>query len=368
MSLYVDIEKNFGSFVLKTKFEVTRGVLGILGASGCGKSMTLKCIAGIVKPDRGKIILNDRVLFDSEKKINLRPQDRHVGLLFQSYALFPNMTVRQNLRTGLKRVEKNKAKQDRLIEEMVRKLNLEGLENHKPSALSGGQQQRTALGRILLSNPDILLLDEPFSALDDYLKWNVELELMDILREFGGITLFVSHNREEIYRVCDHVCVMHNGSSDPSTSVHDMFPQPHSYAAALLSGCKNYSRAHMEADGRLIAEDWGTEITYDHSVPIGSIAYAGVRSHFINLRRPDEKDPAENVIPCRILKVIDDVFSTVILVRPQNAPQNAPGDNQTGRIRIEVTKETWQAYLKNCPDPDRLLISIDPKDILLLEK
>ena len=205
MSLYVDIKKNLGSFVLETKFEADGGVTGILGASGCGKSMTLRCIAGILKPDAGRIELDGRVFFDSEKKINLKPQQRHVGLLFQNYALFPNMTVWQNLMAALLPYEKEKSRAASSVRLVIKKFALDGLEKRKPGQLSGGQQQRVALARIFLSKPQVLLLDEPFSALDDFLKWKLELELSDLLEEFSGSTLFVSHSREEIYRLCDHV-------------------------------------------------------------------------------------------------------------------------------------------------------------------
>ena len=162
MSLYVDIRKKLGNFTLETQFEAAEGVTGILGASGCGKSMTLRCIAGIVKPDEGHIELDGKVLFDARKKINLRPQERHVGLLFQNYALFPNMTVRQNLMAGLMAEKQDKRAAEAKIREMLEKFELVGLEKHKPAELSGGQQQRVALARIFLSSPKMLMLDEPF--------------------------------------------------------------------------------------------------------------------------------------------------------------------------------------------------------------
>ena len=186
MSLYVDIRKKLGGFTLETQFEAADGVTGILGASGCGKSMTLRCIAGIVKPDEGHIELDGKVLFDSREKINLRPQERHVGLLFQNYALFPNMTVRQNLMTGLKAEKTGKKEAEIRIQEMLDKFELKDLEKHKPAELSGGQQQRVALARIFLSSPRVLMLDEPFSALDGYLRWNLEQELLETLKEFGA--------------------------------------------------------------------------------------------------------------------------------------------------------------------------------------
>ena len=145
MGLYVKIKKDFGSFLLDTEFEVQEEVLGILGESGCGKSITLRCIAGVLTPDEGRIELDGTVYFDSEKKINLKPQERHVGLLFQNYALFPNMNVVQNLRTGLRKQKLNKEQEQKALHDIMEKFYLQGLEHHRPSQLSGGQQQRVAL-------------------------------------------------------------------------------------------------------------------------------------------------------------------------------------------------------------------------------
>ena len=190
MSLYVDIEKRLGVFRLQSKFEVADETLALLGASGCGKSVTLKCIAGIMTPDRGRIVLNGRVLFDSEKKIALTPQQRRVGYLFQQYALFPNMTVEQNILCGIRAGSRSEKRS--LAAEKLRMFRLEGLEKKYPAQLSGGQQQRVALARILCSEPQAILLDEPFSALDSYLKW--ELELGELLGAFDGLILRVSHD------------------------------------------------------------------------------------------------------------------------------------------------------------------------------
>ena len=151
--------------------------------------MTLKCIAGIEKPDRGTITLDGRVLFDSEKHINLTPQQRRVGYPFQQYALFPNMTAAQNILCGIRTGSRTEKKET--LAALLRTFRLEGLEKKLPAQLSGGQQQRVALARILASEPQAILLDEPFSALDSYLKW--ELELGDLLGAFDGPILWVSH-------------------------------------------------------------------------------------------------------------------------------------------------------------------------------
>ena len=177
--LKVKIKKQLENIVLDIDFETNDAVLGLIGASGSGKSMTLKCIAGIERPDSGFISLDDRVLYDSEKKINLRPQDRNIGYLFQNFALFPQMTVKKNIYVSVnKKYDKNE--KDKKINEIIELLNLKGLENKLQSEISGGQQQRVALARIIVNEPDFLLLDEPFSALDAFLKWNLAKELKRI--------------------------------------------------------------------------------------------------------------------------------------------------------------------------------------------
>ena len=381
MSLYVDIRKKLGGFTLETQFEAADGVTGILGASGCGKSMTLRCIAGIVKPDEGHIELDGKVLFDSREKINLRPQERHVGLLFQNYALFPNMTVRQNLMTGLKAEKTGKKEAEIRIQEMLEKFELKDLEKHKPAELSGGQQQRVALARIFLSSPRVLMLDEPFSALDGYLRWNLEQELLETLKEFGGPTLFVSHSRDEVYRICDRVCVMDQGASSPVIPVKQLFEAPKSRAAALLSGCKNFARAEVKeaasADkpGRVYVQDWGETLTFtgEHGPDTEDVRYVGVRSHYIGLMGAKEAAAQpENTFRCRINRVIDDVFSTVIMVRPERADTSEESrKNHFNRIRVETTKEVWRDFCKKeyegreNPQED-IWVHINPADVMVL--
>ena len=193
MSLTVDIHKQLGRFSLDAAFRADGGTLGLLGASGSGKSLTLKCIAGIERPDRGKILLNGVTLFDSERRINLPPQKRRVGYLFQNYALFPNMTVRQNILCGI-RWERDRARRAAEFRRVVELLHLQGLEEQRPDQLSGGQQQRTALARILVSRPELLMLDEPFSALDEHLRDQLQIQMKKLLDAFDGDILLVTHN------------------------------------------------------------------------------------------------------------------------------------------------------------------------------
>lgn len=280
MGLYVDIEKILPSFKLKAKFDESKGVLGFLGASGSGKSMTLRCIAGLATPTKGKIILNDKVLFDSDKGINLPPQQRKIGFLFQNYALFPNMKITENIEIGLQNM--SKTQKSILSGSYIERFDLQGLENRYPWQLSGGQQQRVALARALITSPDILLLDEPFSALDHHLRSSMEKELLNALKEFKSNVIFVTHNIEEAFRVCDNIIVYDKGSTYAKRSKKDLFEFPKSLSEAKLTGCKNISAAKKINDSTIYAEDWGYEFPVRYKVE-DNIKHIGIRAHHIEL-------------------------------------------------------------------------------------
>lgn len=355
MSIEAIIQKDFGSFRLDVSFAAENEVLAILGGSGCGKSMTLRCIAGIVKPDTGRIVVDGVTFFDSEKKIDLTPQERRVGLLFQNYALFNNMTVEENIAAGIREKLSKQEKLDR-ARAYIRQFRLDGLEKHLPRELSGGQQQRVALARILIGKPRILMLDEPFSALDSYLKWEMELELKQTLQEFSGTTLLVSHSRDEVYRLAQKVCVINKGTSETVQTVQELFEHPATQAAALLSGCKNYARCRADGEQTIYVEDWDVRLHCDRAIPEGT-RLLGVRRHYV---RPVNDSSVENAFSCTVQQVIDDVFSTVILVRPCGAPEDA----QYPVLELEMEKAAW-AELDYQPG-ETFHVAISPKDLLLL--
>ena len=316
MSLIVDIHRALGSFTLDVSFEAENGVTCLLGASGCGKSFTLKCIAGIEKPDSGHIELDGVVLFDSEKHINLPPQKRQVGYLFQNYALFPNMTVRQNILCGLHR-EKNREEKERKLGEMLKLMQLEGLENHRPSQLSGGQQQRVALARILVNEPRMLMLDEPFSALDAHLRDSLKIELRDMLQRFGHEVLMVTHSREEAYNMSSRIAVMDQGRLFTIKDTKDLFADPGSIPAAVLTGCKNIAPARKVGEHEVEVPDWGIRLQTAQTVGDGLTAI-GIRAHYFNTQT------RQNRFPVRYVEEMEEPFEVILQFRYAGQSPDSP--------------------------------------------
>ncbi len=237
MSLYVDILKTLGDFTLRVKFSSNNDTLALFGLSGSGKSITLKCIAGIMIPDTGEIVINDKVVFDSEKGINLPPQKRSVGYLPQSYALFPNMNVKENIRCAVS--AENKRESYRIVDNLLQRFSIDDISSYYPHQLSGGQQQRVALARALATSPEVLLLDEPFSALDNQLKQMFIYNLLNDVETFDSDIVFVSHDKDEVRSICDKVCVIDNGTTYNCRNVSDIFARPKYTIDALLLGYDN---------------------------------------------------------------------------------------------------------------------------------
>lgn len=342
MSLEVHIEKKLNGFTLRSDFTAGNTATAILGASGCGKSMTLRCIAGIVKPDKGRIVLDGRVLFDSEQHIDLPPQQRGVGLLFQNYALFPNMTVEQNILCGLK-AERDKAARKARCAGMLRALRLEELASRRPAELSGGQQQRTALARILVGKPKILMLDEPFSALDSYLREEVEGEVGSLLAGFAGTALLVTHNRDEAYRLCRDMIVMDGGQVLRTGTTKEVFADPRSIAAARLTGCKNILPCVRVDEHHVRLTGWERELTVALPVPEGCCA-VGIRAHDF---APEAAD-GENRMPVQVGASSESPFDWNVI---------CTAADDAGKLWWKVSKTTLSspppqapAYLRVAPE------------------
>ncbi|MBQ9931686.1 MAG: ATP-binding cassette domain-containing protein, partial [Firmicutes bacterium] len=296
------------------------------------------------KPDWGRIVVDDIVLFDSEKNINLSPQERRMGLMFQNYALFPNMTVLQNIRTGAKR-EKDKEKREKDVARVMESFGLTDLAGHLPHQLSGGQQQRVALARILVSSPNALLLDEPFSALDSHLRFQLEQEVREVIRDFGKTVLLVSHDRDEVFRMADSIAVMNDGKIEAFGSKKIVFSDPKTKAGAILTGCKNISRLER-IDGGVRAVDWGICLpTKDH-----------VNANFLGIRMRDICcGEGENSFRCRVVEEIENPFSFTIMLCPVDAACIVP-------IGWDIPKDLWYKI-----KAEEVTIHIPQESVLLLE-
>lgn len=340
-SLKVNIQKKLKEFDLDVSFELKSRSLGILGPSGCGKSMTLKSIAGIVDPDKGVVSLNtgeETVYFDSDKKVNLKPQKRNVGYLFQNYALFPNMTVEENVACGLPKDDK------KTVSEMIERFHLNGLEKRYPRQLSGGQQQRVALARILAYGPDVILLDEPFSAMDTFLKEQLRIELVRSLKDFDGFSIMVTHDRDEAFQFCDELIVLDEGKIIAKGDTYDIFENPKKVQVARLTGCKNISRIEVIDDYHLKSLDWG--VVFEVSEKISpNITHIGIRAHNFTVAEKDD------------VNVIDTVDSTKLEMPFEWEITLANGLWWKVDKRIRDHEFTVPEYLK-----------VSPKDIILLEE
>jgi len=336
MSIKVHIIKDFPGFSLKVDFESDAKNIALLGPSGSGKSLTLKCIAGIIKPDCGYIELNGRVLFDSENHINLAPQKRKVGYLFQSYALFPNMSVKNNILMGL---HSNKDKEEKLkiLNHFVKLLNIEEILDNYPHEISGGQAQRVALARILVSDPEILLLDEPFSALDAFLRNKLQMELKGLLKKYNKQTILVSHDRDEAYLLSNEIVLVDAGTTIVQKDTKELFKDPIYLKAAILSGCKNFSKIEVIDEHKIHVVDWGFDLKFKKSIS-SDIKYIGIRAHYFS---KDKLDISEEI---EVMDITEETFNNLVRFRFKN--QDKTSDLVYWKVDkdIKVDEKTKKIY------------------------
>ncbi|MGH8000537.1 MAG: molybdate ABC transporter permease subunit [Brasilonema sp.] len=353
--LFVDIEKQFSGFSLKVSFSVLEESLGLLGGSGAGKSIILRCIAGIETPSFGRIVLNGRVLFDSQQGINLPPRDRHIGFLVQNYALFPHMTVAQNITFGLpKGLSATAIRQE--VETQLIAVQLQGYSQRYPHQLSGGQQQRVALARALASQPEALLLDEPFSALDTHLRSQLEQQMVGTLADYEGVTLFVTHNMEEAYRICPHLLVLEKGKAVHYGTKYDIFERPATVGVAQLTGCKNFSSAVATTSGQVQAVDWDCKLSVIEPIP-NTLSNVGIRAHQIIIT---DKPNQENTFPCWLARTSETPHRVTLFLKLHHPSTN----NNDYHLQAEVFKEKW-ATLKDEPMP--WYVRLDALRLILMD-
>ncbi len=318
MSLVLDIKKRYPGFTLDIQLEAGEERVALLGASGCGKSCTLRCIAGVETPDEGRIVVNGVTFFDSAAGVNLSPQARKTALLFQNYQLFPHMTALDNVCAGMD----GSLAAERRREHALRYLSIFGMgefADRYPARLSGGQQQRVALARMIAARPGIFMFDEPFSALDSYLKSALEQNMLDLFSVMQRTVLYVSHDIDEACRLCQRICVLHNGCVEEVGTVEEIVSHPQTLAGLRLTGCKNTSRARKVGACEVEAVDWGMTFDVGHEVA-DDVAYLGVRASYIHM---DRERPAgergRNSFDLHVARVSDSRFERLVLLDPPRA-------------------------------------------------
>jgi len=350
--LEVDVDRRLENFNLNVSLRTSQGAVGLLGPSGAGKSMTLRMIAGLTTPDRGRIVLNDRVLFDGETKQNVPPAQRRIGVVFQDYALFPHLTVAENVGFGVRNLAADVRRQR--VDQQLASMQISDLANRYPREISGGQRQRVAIARCMAPNPDALLLDEPFAALDPHLRRQTEEQLRRALSDFRGPVVFVTHDMEEAFRFCADLLVLDGGSVIASGPKHKLFEDPGTVAAARLTGCKNVALAVAIGSNRISVPAWDCELTTSRHVH-EDLTHVGFRSHQI---RFVDNEIGENVFPCWLVSTNEAPHEMTLYLR-LISPASL-GD--TAQLQADVPKELWRV-LNSKPQPwniqlvpDRLLV------------
>ena len=357
-TLSVTLTKHLPNFTLDVSFSADEQPLGLLGGSGAGKSMILRCLAGIETPDAGRIVLNGRVLFDSEAGINVPICDRNIGILFQNYALFPHLTIAQNVAFGLHQKLPPEQIQE-IVTQQLSAVHLEAFAERYPHELSGGQQQRVALARALASQPEVLLLDEPFSALDTHLRDQIERQLIDRLQDYQGVTLLVTHNLDEAYRVCHQLLVLDGGTTIAHGPKHNIFEHPQTVSVAQLTGCKNISPALTHGPNQIEARHW--QCVLQTVEPVSSnLTQIGIRAHQINLQTSPQASSAPNTFPCWLATTSETPHGMTLYLKLHRPPTN----ERDYHLQAEVLKDKWSS-LKDQPLP--WTVYLDPLRLILLE-
>ena len=288
-NLIARFEKKYtGGATINVDFEQSTSgfsVTALIGPSGCGKTTMLRCLAGLINPERGTIVFRNEIWFDRAKKISRFPQQRDIGFLFQDYALFPHMSVADNIGYGLQH-QSETVRRGR-VTEIVNLFDLKGLEKRFPNQLSGGQQQRVALGRVLARRPQLLLLDEPLSALDALTRDQMRSELRQMLAEMKTPVILVTHDRREALSLADRVAVMDAGTIQQTGTVEEVFTRPQTAALARLVGVETVVAGEIigEQEGLAIVRVGATQLLSVAPTTISRFVHVCIKGEDIALRK-----------------------------------------------------------------------------------
>ncbi|MCL2149561.1 MAG: ABC transporter ATP-binding protein [Dehalococcoidia bacterium] len=353
------IKRSLPGFKLDVELSTNRDLLVVLGPSGSGKTMTLQCIAGLCRPDEGYIELNNRVLFDSAKGVNIPPGKRKVGFVFQNYALFPHLSVVDNIAYGIRNLPTTEATEK--IKNLLALLHLEQLGDRLPRQLSAGQQQRVAIARALAPEPEIILLDEPFSALDTQLRERLELELLTLYDGFNGSMVLVTHDLTEGYRLGSRVAVFQSGNIIQHDSKEAIFGEPVNRTVARLTGVRNQMdgvvKSATNGNAEIYVPAWDAYLTVTvRRLPVipGQRIVLGIRPEFIELAQK----AGENVFSVTVLQAVESIAVTSCRFRLRQDTQ--------GRHPLSATLAKSQ--IRDLRDGEECLIYLPPKQLIIMNE
>jgi len=366
----VELLKALPGFTLDAQWSAGDGVVALFGPSGAGKSLTLHCLAGLIRPDGGRVNVRGRVLFDGVRGINQPSRDRRLGVVFQGYALFPHLTVAENVAYGLER--RPRRERLRRTEEILTRLDLLAVAGHRPGQLAGGQQQRVALGRALAPDPDLLLLDEPLAALEAPLRRQLREELAGLLRGFGKTAVVVTHDLAEACQLADEIVVYERGRVVQAGLKEELLARPASPAVASALGARNLLRGTLldRGPGTLRLGWRGHALTVTPAfgateLPVGGTVWFAIRPEHVRLMRKDRPGPAAarrlNLISGRIVSELDQGATTTLRFRADGEGTPAQGEYD---LEIELGRLVYR--LLGVAYDRSWTISIQPNAIQLL--
>jgi molybdate transport system ATP-binding protein len=339
--LEVRLVKRLPGFSLDVEWTAGEGVAALFGPSGAGKTLTLQCLAGLLEPDAGRIVVDGHVLFDADGSVNVPPQRRRIGYVFQGYALFPHLSVAENIGFGLR--DRARADGRRRTADVVARMGLEGLEARRPHELSGGQRQRVALGRALAPDPALLLLDEPLSALDATLRQSLRDDLRRILAEWGTAAVLVTHDFTEAYRLGDRIVVYEAGRVIQTAPRAELLWRPASERVAGIVGIRNVLHGTvLKATPDRIQFRWRGQLLEAVNSPTRSYLPAAesplaffIRPEYVRLIRKDRGSPDPehhmNLMQGRVVAEADYGTTWTLFIR-----LDAPGTPAQGDYDLEI--------------------------------
>ncbi|HTY80224.1 MAG TPA: ATP-binding cassette domain-containing protein [Candidatus Bathyarchaeia archaeon] len=351
MSQQLDVRlvKRLPGFTLDVAWSAGEGVAALFGPSGAGKTLTLQCLSGLLTPDAGRIVVGERVLFDAAARINVPPQQRGLGYVFQGYALFPHLTVAANIAFGLR--GRSRAEATRRTAEVIERMSLGGLEDRRPHEISGGQRQRVALGRALAPDPALLLLDEPLSALDVGLRQSLREELAGILSEWHVAAVLVTHDFPEAYRLGDQIVVYEAGQVIQAAPRSELLWRPASERVAGILGIRNVLRGSVvKASPDRIQLRWrGQTLETVNSParaylpePDSPLAFF-IRPEYVRLIRKDRAtgDPLHhtNLLSGEVVREADFGTTYTLYMRLDSPGRPAQGDYD---LEVEVPRLVYE--------------------------